>query len=101
MDVSIWAAGVVMTPEEFEAIDEYDENYRYELVNGVLAVRPLPLPEEVAPNELLGHLLWLYRERDPRAAILDATLRQQYIWVGNSARLADRLIWIGLGRTPR
>jgi hypothetical protein len=27
------SAGLLMTPEEFDAVEEYDENYRYELVN--------------------------------------------------------------------
>ena len=25
-----------MTPEEFDAIEDWDENYRYELIRGVL-----------------------------------------------------------------
>ena len=38
-----------MTPEEFDALEEYDENYRYELVHGVLVVTPIPLAEETGP----------------------------------------------------
>ena len=51
------AAGLLMTQEEFDAIEEYDEEYRYELVNGVLVVTPIPLADETSPNDLLGHLL--------------------------------------------
>src|SRR5439155_12659600 len=54
-------AGLLMTPEEFDAIEEYDEDYRYELVNGVLVVTPVPLAEETGPNELLGYLLLGYQ----------------------------------------
>lgn len=93
-------AGVLMTQEEFEAIEEYDENYRYELIRGVLVVNPIPLVEETGPNELLGYLLLDYRERHPQGSILDLTLPQQYVRTLTSIRLADRLIWTGLGRVP-
>lgn len=35
-----WANGLQMTPEEFERATQWDEFYRYELVNGVLVVSP-------------------------------------------------------------
>ncbi|HEV3262738.1 MAG TPA: Uma2 family endonuclease [Gemmataceae bacterium] len=94
------SAGVLMTPEEFDAIDEYDENYRYELVQGVLVVTPVPLAEETGPNELLGRLLLNYQEDHPQGSALDYTLPQQYVRTSRSRRLADRLIWTGLGRLP-
>ena len=94
------SAGLLMTPEEFDAIDEYDENYRYELVHGVLVVSPIPLPEETDPNELLGHLLLQYKEMHPRGSALDHTLPQQYVRTRTGRRIADRLIWAGLGRLP-
>ena len=40
------SAGMLMTPEEFDAVNDYDENYRYELIHGVLVVNPIPNPEE-------------------------------------------------------
>jgi Uma2 family endonuclease len=92
--------GVLMTPEDFDAIEDYDENYRYELVNGVLVLNPIPLPEEMGPNELLGRLLLNYQEDHPQGAALDFTLPQQYVRTATSRRLADRLIWTGLGRLP-
>jgi Uma2 family endonuclease len=88
-----------MTPEEFDAVTEYDENYRYELIHGVLVVNPIPNPEETGPNELLGHLLWEYQQRGPGSAF-DESLPQQYVRTATGRRIADRLIWIGLGRTP-
>jgi Uma2 family endonuclease len=94
------SAGILMTPEEFDAIEEYDECYRYELIHGVLVVNPIPLPEETGPNELLGHLLIKYREEHPQGSALDYTLPQQYVRTETSRRLADRLIWTGLGRLP-
>jgi Uma2 family endonuclease len=94
------SAGLLMTPEEFDAIEDCDENYRYELVHGVLIVNPIPLPEETGPNELLGHLLLDYKEDHPQGSALDYTLPQQYVRTPTSRRLADRLIWTGLGRLP-
>lgn len=93
-------AGMRMTPEEFDAIDEYDEFYRYQLIDGVVIVSPLPGPEYWSPNDLLGHLLLDYRERHPQGAAMDATSPEQYIPVGSSRRLADRVIWTGRGRLP-
>ncbi len=94
------SAGVLMTPEEFDAIEEYNEEYRYELVNGVLVVSPIPLPEETGPNDLLGYWLLDYRERNREGSALDYTLPQQYVYLRRSRRIADRLIWTGLGRLP-
>jgi Uma2 family endonuclease len=93
-------AGLRMTPEEFDAITEYDENYRYELIDGVLVVSPSPLPEETDPNEELGHWLRNYQEGHRRGSALDWTLPQQYVYTATGRRLADRLIWTGLGRMP-
>jgi Uma2 family endonuclease len=95
------SAGLLMTPEEFDAIDDYDENYRYELVNGVLVVTPIPLAAETGPNEFLGHLLLHYQQCHPKGGALDYTLPQQYVRTPTSRRTADRLIWTGLGRLPK
>ena len=92
--------GTLMTPEEFDAVEEYDENYVYELIHGVLVVNPIPLEAEVGPNEYLGHLLLSYWERDVQKSALDATLPGRYIRTKDSRRRADRLIWCGLGRVP-
>ena len=51
-------AGTLMTPDEFDAVDEVDEDYTYELIHGVLIVSPPPLEEERGPNEKLGVLLY-------------------------------------------
>ncbi len=93
-------AGTLMTPEEFDAVEDYDENYRYELINGVLIVAPIASGEETGPNEELGRWLRNYREQHPQGAVLDDTMPQQYVRTRGSRRLADRLIWAGLGRMP-
>jgi len=89
-----------MTPEEFDAITNYDDRYRYELVHGVLVVNPIPSEAEAEPNEELGHWLRDYRDDHPQGSILNLTLSERYLWTGDSRRRADRLIWAGLGRRP-
>jgi Uma2 family endonuclease len=92
-------AGILMTPEEFDAIEDCDRDYRYELINGVLVVSPYPLEAERDPNEELGYLLRTYKEQHPQGSALDATLGEQYIRTENRRR-ADRVIWAGLARLP-
>jgi Uma2 family endonuclease len=88
--------GLVMTPDEFDAIDDYDENFSYELINGVLVVNPMPSQFERDPNEELGHWLRLYQEQTP--GIIDKTVFEEYIRTATCRRRADRVVWIGLGR---
>jgi Uma2 family endonuclease len=95
------SAGILLTPEEFDAVEEYDENYRYELIHGVLVVNPIPLPQETGPNELLGYFLLDYQQNHPQGSALDTTLPQQYVRTRTSRRQADRLIWTGLGRVVK
>jgi hypothetical protein len=45
-------AGTLMTPAEFHDADEVDEDFRYELIHGVLVVTPPPLKEERGPSKL-------------------------------------------------
>ena len=90
--------GILLTTEEFDAITEYDDNYRYELINGVLIVNPIPGLAERDPNEELGYLLRRYQEQHP--GVLDKTVFEQYVLTKNSRRRADRVIWAGLGRVP-
>jgi Uma2 family endonuclease len=92
--------GTLMTPEEFDAVEDADENYVYELIHGVLIVSPPPLEGERGPNDYLGYLLHRYREDDPRGTSLDETLPEHLIRTPNSRRRADRAIWAGLGRPP-
>ena len=93
-------AGILMSPDEFDAIEDYDGEFRYELIHGVLVVSPLPLESEVDPNEELGHMLRNYRDEHPKGSALDKTLPERYIRTATSRRRADRVIWAGLGRTP-
>jgi Uma2 family endonuclease len=92
--------GMLMTPEEFDAVTDYDDRYSYELIHGVVIVNPIPAESESDPNEELGHLLRSYKENHPEGSALDATLSERYIAIGDSRRKTDRVIWAGLGRLP-
>ena len=92
--------GMLMTPEEFDAVTCYDRRFSYDLVHGVVIVSPPPSESERDPNEELGHLLRNYRDDHPNGSALDKTLSEQYINVPDGRRRADRVIWAGLGRVP-
>ena len=89
-----------MTPEEFDAIDQYDDAYCYELIHAVVVVSPIPSEGEAAVNDLLGHVLRQYLKFHQDGASLDDTLPERFIHTGDSRRRADREIWAGLGRRP-
>ena len=93
------SAGTRMTPEEFDAIDDWDECYTYELIDGVLVVSPIPSEAESDPNEELGHWLRHHAESHPQGTALDVTMSERYVVTSNRRR-ADRVIWAGLGRRP-
>jgi hypothetical protein len=92
--------GALMTPEEFDAVADYDDRFVYEQIHGVLIVGPVPGESERDPNEELGFLLRTHQYRHPQGSIVDKTLAEQYIRLPDSRRRADRVIWIGLGRVP-
>ena len=93
--------GMLLTPEEFDAVTDYDERYDYELIHGVVIVNPIPLIAERDPNEELGRWLRNYREDHPEGKCLDKTTMERTIRLGNDRRRVDRAIWIGLGRIPK
>ena len=99
--IGLESAGILLTPEEFDAITDYDENYRYELIHGVLVVNAIPNPEETGPNEFLGYLLLKHKNEHARGRTLDDTLPQQFVRTLFGRRIADRLIWAGLSRLPQ
>jgi Uma2 family endonuclease len=88
-----------MSDEEFDDAD-FDDEWVYELINGVLVVSPVPAEGEVDPNEELGVMLRVYKRSHPHGAALDKTLPERYVRWPHSRRKADRLIWAGLGRRP-
>jgi Uma2 family endonuclease len=92
--------GILMRPREFDTAD-FQEGWRYELINGVLIVSPLPSESEVDPNEELGYWLRHYQETHPEGSALNLTLPERIVRTGRNRRRADRLIWAGLGRRPR
>jgi Uma2 family endonuclease len=94
-------AGALLTPREFDAADWDGEGEIYELINGVLVVSPPPLEEERDPNGELEYLLRGYQRQHPQGKALNKTLAQQRVRAGRNRRIADRVIWAGLGRKPK
>ncbi len=94
------AAGMLLTPEEFDAVTEFDESFRYELIRGVLVVTPLPSEAEASPYDELGAMLRQYQREHPQGTALDETLPERHVRTSSGRRRADRVIWAGLGRRP-
>jgi Uma2 family endonuclease len=94
-------AGIRLTPEEFDAVEEYDDLYRYELVDEVLVVLPFASCAVAAANDQLNYLLRSYRDSQLKGSTLDATIYGEYVRAPRGRRLADRVIWAGLGRHPK
>lgn len=93
--------GVTMSPEEFDAIEEWDPEYEYELIRGVIVVNPIASEGEADPNGELEMMLRAYQALNPQGKSLDKTLQERYVYLPDgSRRKADRLIWAGLGRRP-
>lgn len=90
--------GMPMTPDEFDAIEDWDEGYRYELVNGVLIVVPPAGAGERSPNDELARTFLNYQDQHP--GVIDDTLSEQTLRTTPNRRRADRVVWIGLGRAP-
>jgi Uma2 family endonuclease len=90
--------GKLVTPGEFDHGD-YDDCWRYELINGILVVSEFS-PYAVADmNDQLGCCLRNYRDNHPTA--LEATLPGRMVNLGDDRRIIDRAIWAGQGRLPR
>jgi Uma2 family endonuclease len=94
------SAGLLMTPEEFDAVTDYDDRYRYELIHGIFVVTPIPSEAEGDANEELGYWLRSYRDHHLQGYALDLTLAERYVRLPGSRRRADRVIWARLGRQP-
>ncbi len=92
--------GILMSVDEFDAIDEYDQRYRYELIHGVLIVCPIPLPAESIINDELARELGNYKFDHPNGHHLDLMLPENYVHLDDSRRRADRVLWCGLRRKP-
>ncbi len=93
------SAGMLLTTQEFDRA-RFVEGWRYELINEVLVVSPIPSRNERDPNEEIGYTLRGYKEFHPQGSALDATLIEEEIETKKNRRRADRVIWAGLGRLP-
>lgn len=93
--------GLAMTPEEFDAVQDWDDDYEYELIRGTVIVNPIPSEGEADPNGELEVLFRAYQATHPQGKCLDKSLQERYVYLlDGSRRKADRVIWAGLGRRP-
>lgn len=92
--------GMSMTPDEFDAIEDYEAGFRYELLWGLVIVSPSPSEPHDDQVDHLGYLLRKYREEHPQGKVLDKTLVNRYVRTAAGRRQPDRVIWAGLGRRP-
>jgi Uma2 family endonuclease len=92
--------GTLMTPLEFDAATDWDEEFTYELINGVLIVTPSPSAAERGPSDLLAYLLFQYQDDHPDGSHLNLTLPEHTLATGENRRRADRVIWCGLDHDP-
>ncbi len=94
--IGLHSNGLLMSTKEFDAIDDYDECYRYELIFGVLVVTEIAEITEAAGREHLGYMLFDHyerlRENEPRQM---TTLPGRFISTKTSRWLVDRVIWVG------
>jgi Uma2 family endonuclease len=90
-----------MSPDEFDAIVDYDDAFNYELIHGVLVVTPMASRSERSPNELLGNWLYVYRQQHPAGKCLVDTVFEEYLRTSGNRRRADRVLWVAhSGRRP-
>lgn len=92
--------GLLMSVEEFRAIEDVDELFRYELIHGVVVVSPPPGESERGPSSILDFMLRTYGNTHPSGAAFSETLFEQELETSAGIRRADRVIWCGLGRHP-
>src|SRR5713226_6431585 len=84
-------AGASLSPEEFDAVEEVDRDYRYELINGRLIVTPPPLQAERGHHEELGRILLTYPDHHPHGPALDDTLHEETVVTAQNRRRAHRV----------
>lgn len=94
------ANGMAMSVAEFDAVETWDESYRFELIHGVVVMSPAPLIGERFPNGYLEYVLRLYRKTDAGKAVGVLTVSEHDLRLPTGIRRADRVIWCGLGRKP-
>lgn len=88
--------GMAMIAEEFDAAEEWDDQFRYELINGVLIVNPPPGWGERRPNDELVYLFLDYQREHPQGSALTDTVGEHTLKLSGNRRRVDRVVWVGL-----
>lgn len=94
--------GRLMTPEVFDLIEDYEEGWRYELIQGVLVVNPIPRKPSRGMAVKLMHMLENYGDKFGKDIEFFTVLFEEEIRLPNgNRRRCDVAIWLELGRNPQ
>ncbi|WP_425616983.1 Uma2 family endonuclease [Anatilimnocola sp. NA78] len=94
------SAGLRMSVSEFESMEDFEDGYRFELINGVVIVTPPASDAEMDPNGEFEFMLRYYKYHHPEGKSLDGTMMEREVKTSTGIRRVDRAIWTGLGRSP-
>ncbi len=61
--IGLNSSGMRLTPEKFDAVTEYDDGFRYELIRGVAVVAPIPGPRRLDRLTISARGTWRSRAR--------------------------------------
>jgi len=91
-----------MTPDVFDLIEDYQEGCRYELIQGVLVVNPIPRKPSRGMAVRLMHLLEKYGDEFEKDIDFFTVLFEEEIRLPNgNRRRCDVAIWLELARNPQ
>ncbi|MEM1061441.1 MAG: Uma2 family endonuclease [Planctomycetota bacterium] len=94
------SSGMLMTPDEYDAVTDWDRDYRFELIRGVIAVSPAPAIGSRYPSDWFAAVLRAYSRTETGKTVMPITVSEHDLEPPNGRRRADRVIWCGLGRMP-
>jgi Uma2 family endonuclease len=99
--LSPYLAGRRMTPEEFDEAD-FEEGWRYELIEGILVVSPIPKMPSRGMGSKLVQRLENYCEQRGKGIEFLTVFQEHEVRIANGARRrCDVAVWVRLGRNPR
>lgn len=93
-------AGMRMSLAEFDAHEEWEPGYRYELIQGVLVVNPPPPPSHTNGRNELYFWLRTHQLQHPAGKVIDRITTDFYVYLPTLRRIPDLMLWCGLGREP-
>lgn len=91
--------GRLISPEEFDLIEDYEEGWRYELIRGVLIVSPIPKkPSRGMAGKLIQRLENYAEDRGLSEEQLTVMFEEEIRIPNGNRRRCDVAVWVSLGR---